>query len=108
VDEREFIERADECIARVARWLDDFDPDELDYSDTDGVISMEFADGSKFILSRNLAMKQMWLAAGAAGYHYNFNVAASSWKSDRDGHDLYAKLAEVVCEKLGREQTSQP
>jgi CyaY protein len=101
MDEREFIALADECLARVARWLDDCDPDELDYSTADGSIAMEFADGAKFILSRNLAMKQMWLAAAANGYHYIFDETASSWRDDRDGHDLHSKLAQVIAVKLG-------
>ena len=86
MDEREFIDRADDCLSRVARWLGDFDPDELDYSTADGVVTMEFADNARFILSRNIAMKQMWLAAVASGYHYNPDAEGAAWHDDRNGH----------------------
>lgn len=102
MDDREFEAAADECLAKVAKWLEGFDPDEADYSAADGSITIEFPDGAKFILSRQSATRQVWLAAQAHGWHYDFNPAARRWSDDKDGHDLYGRLAEVVGERIGR------
>ena len=45
MDDREFLKVADECLGRVAKWLEDFDPDEADYSTADGSVTIEFPDG---------------------------------------------------------------
>jgi len=103
MDDREFIARADACLARVAKWLEDFDPDDVDYATADGSVTMEFPDGAKFILSRQSATKQVWLAAGARGFHYTYDASRDGWLDDKDGHDLYGKLAEVVGEKIGKD-----
>ena len=103
MDDREFIAKADACLGRVAKWLEDFDPDDVDYSTADGSVTMEFPDGAKFILSRQSATKQVWLAAGARGFHYTYDASHDGWRDDKDGHELYQKLAEVVGEKIGRE-----
>ena len=101
MDDNEFRERSDAALGKVAKWLEDFDPDEVDYTTADGVVTIEFSGGAKFILSRQSQMKQLWLAAGAHAFHYNWNDARSSWLDDKDGHELNSRLAEVVSEQLG-------
>jgi CyaY protein len=102
--EREaFLRLADETLERVVRWLEDFDPDEIDYSSGDGVLTLEFADKKRYVLNRQTATDQMWFAAGARAWHYDFDPIAKTWVDDRDGHELYRRIAEVVSEKIGRQ-----
>jgi len=101
MDDNEFRERSDACIGKVAKWLEDFDPDEVDFTTADGVVTLEFAGGAKFILSRQSQMKQMWLAAGAHAYHYNWDAAKAVWLDDKDGHELSQRLAEAISEQVG-------
>jgi CyaY protein len=102
MDPREFAARSDACLARVAKWLEDFDPDEVDYSTGDGALTMEFPDGGRFVLSRQSATSQVWLAAGAHGWHFDYDAVPDRWTDDKDGQDLYVRLAEALSEKLGR------
>lgn len=102
--EREaFLRLADETLERVARWLEAFDPDEIDFAAGDGVLTLEFADKKRFVLNRQTATDQMWFAAGARAWHYDFDPKAKAWVDDRDGHELYRRIGQVVSEKLGRE-----
>jgi iron donor protein CyaY len=101
MDDAEFRERSDAALSKVAKWLEDFDPDEVDYTTADGVVTIEFSGGARFILSRQSQLKQLWLAAGAHGFHYSWNDPRSSWLDDKDGHELNFRLAEVVAEQLG-------
>ncbi len=100
MDANEFLARADACLDRVAKWLETLDPDAVDYATGDGVVTIEFADGGKFILSRQAATSQVWLAAGASGRHYDCDAASGRWRDDKDGHDLYQRLAELISEKI--------
>ncbi|MEZ5980498.1 MAG: iron donor protein CyaY [Planctomycetota bacterium] len=100
MERKDYEKLADTCLARVERWLEDFDPDELDFSSSDGVVKLEFADGTVHVLNRQAGSHQMWFAAGARAWHYDWN--GSTWVDDRDGHDLYDNLARTVGEKLGR------
>src|SRR3981189_690067 len=101
MDEKEYLQRADECLTKVAKWLEDLDPDEVDYTAGDGVVTIEFAGGAKFILSRQSQMKQMWLAAGSRAFHYNWDVSRSTWIDDKDSHELFHRLAESISEQVG-------
>jgi CyaY protein len=101
MDDNQFRELSDSALSKVAKWLEDFDPDEVDYTTADGVVTIEFAAGAKFILSRQSQMKQMWLAAGSHGYHYSWDAARGLWLDDKDGHELFPRLAEAISEQLG-------
>jgi CyaY protein len=102
VDKQEFLRRADQCLERVAQWLEAFDPDEVDFATSDGVVTLEFGDGGRFVLNRQAAASQMWFAAGARAWHYDFDAAHETWVDDRDGHDLFENVAACVSEKIGR------
>ena len=100
MDKQEFSRLADACLERVTTWLETFDPDEVDYDSADGVVTLEFSDGQKYVLNRQTAASQMWFAAGAQAWH--FDLADDAWRCSKDGADLYQRIAEAVSEKLGR------
>jgi CyaY protein len=102
MDPKEFVARAYACLARVAKWLEDFDPDEVDYNTGDGALTIEFPDGGRFVLSRQSATLQVWLAAGAHGWRFDYVPSSGRWIDDKDGQDLYERLAETLSEKLNR------
>ncbi|HVA80008.1 MAG TPA: iron donor protein CyaY [Candidatus Binataceae bacterium] len=101
MEDRDFQKLADSCLARVAKWLEGLDPDEADYSTADGSVTIEFADGMKFILSRQSATNQIWLAAAAHGYHYDYDADRGAWFDDKDRHELHTRIAELVAEQVG-------
>jgi CyaY protein len=101
MDEREFVAKSDACLGSVVAWLEKLDPDEIDYNTGDGIVTMEFPDDGRFILSRQSAARQIWLAAGAQAWHYGFEAAGNRWIDDKDGHELFSNLARVISEKLG-------
>ena len=102
MESSEFSKRADACLDQVTDWLEDFDPDELDFAPADGVVTLEFADGMKFVLNRQSAANQMWFAAGARAWHYDWHGEREAWIDDKEGVDLLRRLEEVVSQKLGR------
>ena len=102
MDPQEYLRHADACLTRIAKWLEEFDPDELDFSTGDGLVTLEFPDGARFIVNRQAANHQIWFAAGARAWHYKWDAARQTWIDDKDGHDLFARLGEVVSEKIGR------
>ena len=103
MDEQQYRQEADRCLERAARWLEAFDPDEVDYATPDGVVKLEFPDGAQYVLNRQAGAHQVWYAAGARAWHYDWDAATGTWRDDRDGHELFENLARTVSEKLGRE-----
>ena len=99
---QEYMHLADACLARVAKWLEEFDPDEVDYTTIDGMVSIEFPDQARYVLNRQSGNHQMWFAAGVSAWHYAWDPDRQAWLDDKDGHDLYERVGQVVSEKIGR------
>ena len=99
--EQEYYERAAAFLARVARWVDAVNDDGLDVTTSDGLVALEFDDGTKYVLNRQSGNHQMWFAAGARAWHYDWKDDA--WLDDRDRHRLEDRIVEVVRTKLGRQ-----
>ena len=72
MDRSTFLQLADEAIRRVEDWLEEFDPDEVDFSAADGVLKIHFAGGPTFVVNRQTAANQMWYAAGVRAWHYDY------------------------------------
>ncbi len=102
MDARCYEKLAYECLGRVSDWLEDFDPDELDFAIGDGIVTLEFADATRYVLNRQAAAEQVWYAAGARAWHYRWDEKTQRWLDDKDGHCLMSKIAETVGAKLGR------
>ena len=98
--DQEYQTRAETCLATVARWVDLVNDDGLDMTAGDGLVALEFEDGTKYVLNRQSGNHQMWFAAGARAWHYDWD--GRGWIDDRDGHRLEDRIVEVVGAKLGR------
>jgi CyaY protein len=64
-----------------------------------GVIEIEFGNGSKIIVNRHGAAREIWVAARSGGYH--FRPDGGRWLGTRDGEELLAALSRTVSEQAG-------
>ncbi len=103
MDEQEFLKTADAQLALVEAALEaaiasdvaDFDFE----TKPGGIIEIEFENGSKIIVNRHAAAREIWLAAKSGGFH--FRPEGGRWVGTRDGEDLMAALARTVSEQAG-------
>ena len=103
--DHEFSKRADSFMAEVLTTLDEIDPDELDCMLAMGVLTMEFADGTKAIMNRQTAAHQIWLAYGATAWHFAFDPETQDWSDTKDRGELRSVLAATISAKLGHTVT---
>ncbi|MBM3461472.1 MAG: iron donor protein CyaY [Armatimonadetes bacterium] len=100
--DKEYHDLSQETLKRIARAFDDEDPDEVEAETIPGVVTLIFGDGKRFILNRQPAVQQLWLAAGASAWHFKYDLERISWQGDKGEGDLYDVLTRVVTDKLGR------
>ncbi|MCA8941085.1 MAG: iron donor protein CyaY [Planctomycetes bacterium] len=100
----EFTTAADRFMEDVFTVLTEFDPDELDPDLAMGVLSMEFADGSKCIMNRQTAAHQIWLANRATAWHFARDESGA-WMDTKGRGELRSVLGEVLSQRLGRTVT---
>src|SRR2546429_4514575 len=96
----EFDSLADAMMERIARAVEESGAD-CDCEPKDaGVLELEFADGSRIVVNRHSAAREIWVAARSGGYHFRWN--GSGWVDTRGGGELLAALSKLVSEQSKR------
>lgn len=64
-----------------------------------GVLEIEFEDGSKMVINRHGAAREIWVAAKSGGFHFRHD--GSVWRDTRDGTELFAAVSKLVSQQGG-------
>ncbi len=102
MNESEFNALVDATLLRIERALEASDLD-LEFETTNGILEIEFANGSKVIINRQTPMREIWVAARSGGFHFRLAGAQTDaqWNDTRGGKALFALLEEVVSQQSG-------
>ena len=60
-----------------------------------------FRSGSVAIISRQSAIRQLWLAARSGGFHFDYDEGEEQWICTVNGQSLPDMLSEVCLEQGG-------
>src|SRR5690349_1622188 len=74
---------------------------EIDYESANDMLTLTFKTGSVAIISRQSAIKQLWLAARSGGFHFDYDLARKQWVCTANGQALSQMLSEVCREQGG-------
>jgi CyaY protein len=64
-----------------------------------GVLEIEFEDGSKMVINRHGAAREIWVAAKSGGFHFRHDGAV--WRDTRDGTELFAAVSRLASQQAG-------
>jgi CyaY protein len=102
LSDAEYDRRAGVVLAAVEAAADRFLQDgviDIDTSRTGGLLELAFPNGSKVVINTQPPLHELWLAAGAGGFH--FRAVGERW-IDRDGRELFDVLSECASTQAGR------
>lgn len=97
-----FLREADAAMEQLCAQFAEFDPDEVEADLAMGVLTLEFADGSRCVMNRQSAAQQIWLAVGASAWHFARDPATGEWQDTKGRGSLREVLAAELGRKLGR------
>ena len=99
MEETDFNTLAEATLARIERALDACAAD-IDYElQAGGVLELEFGDGSKIIINRHAAAREIWVAARSGGFH--FRHEDGRWIGPRECGELFAALGRLGYDQAG-------
>ena len=100
--ESQFIALTDRVLRAIGTALDDaFDNAnvELDWSENDGVLTIDCPDASKLIINRHVPNRELWVAAKSGAFH--FRAEGGAWRDTRSGEELAVVLARLLRSHTG-------
>ena len=89
----EFHQQVDELLISFEEIIDDSDV-ELDYENSNSILTLYCRDGSQIILNKQTPLHQIWVATKANGHH--FELINAVWVDNRTQQILSAVLTEAV------------
>src|SRR5262245_60148826 len=99
MNEGEFAALAEAALGALERAFEAGAPDADVQTKGEGVLEVEFGDGSKMIINRHAAAREIWVAARSGGHH--FRHEGGVWRDTRDGTELFAVVSRLASEQAG-------
>jgi iron-sulfur cluster assembly protein CyaY len=65
------------------------------------ILTIEFADGARYVLNSHRAARQIWLSADRAAWHFDYVPNSNSWIAAKSGDELWSTLRRLLSAKLG-------
>lgn len=103
MDRKTFVTEADRTLADLERRIADLELEQLEPDLAGDVLTLEFSDGTKFVINAHSAARQIWMAAGTTAWHFDFDPDRRAWIAAKNGDELYAAVRRVISDKLGFE-----
>jgi CyaY protein len=106
MDETEFVAAAERALERIERALEESGVDADAQLKEGGVLEIEFADGSRMVINRHAAAREIWVAARSGGFHFRWD--GDAWRDTREGGELFAALSRLVSAQSGQPVLLRP
>jgi len=97
--ESEFEDCAGRALAALETAFEAGAPDADVQVKGGGVLEVEFDNGSKMVINRHAAAREIWVAARSGGFHLRYDGAG--WRDTRGGEELFALVSRLASEQSG-------
>jgi CyaY protein len=89
-------------LSRLVAALDAFEDDGVEAELAADILSIEFADGTKYVVNSHRAARQIWVAAERSAWHFDWDPASSRWIAAKSGDELWSVIERALSARLGR------
>ena len=79
MDDKSYAHLADDALKHIETMLEDVDADDVDLERAGDVITLTFRDKKKCVINTQRPTRQLWLAANARAWHFDYDAASKTW-----------------------------
>jgi iron donor protein CyaY len=104
LDENDFRKRADAALNSLKKSLMEAEESaDLEVEDQSGALHISFEDRSKFVVSPNAPVRQIWISALATSFKLDWSEAEQDFVLSKTGEKLKVLVARLINQQLGEE-----
>lgn len=103
VSDSEYLAQAEALLLAVELCCDainDHSDADIDNQRVGAMLTLTFRNGSQIIVNLQKPLHEVWLAARAGGFHYQWQ--GGRWIAAKDGSEFYACLSRCASEQAGQ------
>lgn len=102
LSEDEYVRRAQAELKQLVEALDERENEHFEVELENDILTLEFQDGSQFVINSHRAARQIWMAAERSAWHFDWQESSEKWLSSKTQEELWATLERVLSGKLGQ------
>ena len=105
MDEREFQKKSDAAFEALrSRLLEVGDENNFEVEGGSGKLEIEFEDEdeTRFVISPNAPVRQIWISALTTSFKLAWSDAAQAFAQEKTGENLNQVMSRILTEKLGK------
>ncbi len=104
IDENVFRRHADAALESLKKSLIAAeDSADIEVEDQAGALHISFEDGSRFVISPNAPMRQIWISALATSFKLDWSESNQDFVLQKTGEKLKPLVARLINQQLGEE-----
>ncbi len=104
LDETDFRKRADTALESLKKSLMRAEESsDIEVEDQSGALHVSFEDRSKFVISPNSAVRQIWISALATSFKLDWSDPAQDFVLAKSGEKLKVLVTRLINQQLGEE-----
>ncbi|MGA7381580.1 MAG: iron donor protein CyaY [Terriglobales bacterium] len=104
LDEIAFRNHADAALDSLKRSLITAEESaEIEVEDQAGALQVSFEDGTRFVISPNAPVRQIWISALATSFKLDWSENARGFVLTKTGEGLKALATRLINQQLGEE-----
>ena len=74
---------------------------EFDIERNGDVLTIEFEDGERFVITPQTPFEQVWVSANYAGDRFNWSEEKNEWLNEKNNENLFFYIGHALSQKLG-------
>jgi frataxin len=107
LDENKFRKHADGALEALKKGLIAAEESaDFEVEDQSGALHISFEDGTRFVISPNAPVRQIWISALATSFKLDWSVAEQEFVLQKTGEKLKPLMARLINQQLGEEAVS--
>jgi frataxin len=107
LDENTFHKYADAALESLKKSLIAAEGTaDIEVEDQAGALTVAFDDGTRFVISPNAPVRQIWISALATSFKLDWSEADQNFVLQKTGEKLKPLLARLINQQLGEEAVS--
>jgi len=88
-------------LQRLIASLDALTDDSVEAELASDILTIEFSDGTRYVLNSHRAARQIWLSAERSAWHFDYVSSSKSWVAAKTGDEMWTTLTQLLSAKLG-------
>jgi CyaY protein len=101
LSEEEYDALAFPELGALIRALDALEHPDVEAELASDILTIEFADGTRYVVNSHRAARQIWMAAERSAWHFDWVPAKRRWIAEKTGDELWSTVSRAIEKRLG-------